>query len=203
MNGFFGQSRRNARMNNRRKNSLNKQLHFLISILLGIGVTGAFAQRSSTKNHVAELRQSLHGLKWENVDYDALSTLERCRALTLLDHALSEVGAVATAEADLMSEYVEQQGFGEEFASSQTAEAAPTRSYNDAQKTAVALLQGPMAESRFATMYEGSDETSLRASLQLHESGSRRKWRKFSESGDRRWPTGCRSTPPGRTSCPM
>lgn len=38
-----------------------------------------------------------------------------------------------------------------------------------------------MAESRYATMYEASDESDLRASLRLHESGSRRKWGTFSE----------------------
>lgn len=161
---------------------MNKQLRIVTSMLLGIGVTGALAQTLKTKDDVAELRQSLHGLKWKSVDYDALSTLDRCRALTLLDHALTEIGAVATAEADLMSQYVELQDLGVDFASSQTAETAPRRSYEDGQKTAAALLRGPMAESRYATMYAGSDETDLKASLHLHESGSRRKWRQFSES---------------------
>ena len=156
-------------------------VNIVLAATLGIGVTEALAQRSKIENSVAELRQSLRGLKWQSVDYDALSTLDRCRALTLFDHALSEVGAVATGEADLMSEYLEQQGLGAEFASSQIAETAPARSYEDGQKTAAALLQGPMAGSRYATMYEDSDETSLKASLRLHESGSRRKWRKFSE----------------------
>ncbi len=160
---------------------MSKHFHFLISILLGIGATEALAQQSMAKGNVAELRQSLRGLKWESVDYDALSALERCRALTLLDHALTEIGAVATAEADLMSQYLEQQDLGAEFASSQTAEAAPARTYEDGQKTAAALLQGPMAESRYATMYQGSDEADLKASLRLHESASRRKWSKSSE----------------------
>ena len=160
---------------------MNKHFHFLILILLGIGATEALAQRQRTKDNVAELRQSLHGLKWENVDYDAQSMLDRCRAITLLDHALTEIGAVATAEADMMSQYVEEQGLGAEFASSEHAETAPKRTYEDGQKTAAALLQGPMANSRYATMYEASDESDLRAGLRLHESASKRKWNKFSE----------------------
>ncbi len=160
---------------------MNKHCRFLVSILLGIGVSGALAQRAKTKDNVAELRRSLRGLEWESVDYDGLSMLERCRTLTLLDHSLNEIGAVAIAEADLMSQYLEQQGLGEEFASSEHAETAPKRTYEDGQKTAAALLQGPMADSRYATMYEASDESDLRAGLRLHESGSRRKWGKFSE----------------------
>ena len=73
---------------------MNRHLHILLSILLGTCVTGAFAQRQKTKNDVAELRQSLRGLEWKSVDYDALPALERYRALTLLDHALNEIGAV-------------------------------------------------------------------------------------------------------------
>jgi hypothetical protein len=123
----------------------------------------------------------MEGLQWEEVDLEALSPLERARALVLLDRSLSEVGAVSMAEADMMSLFLDEKGLGEKFVSSESFKSAPARSYEDAQKIAVALLRGPMAESRFATMFEGSDEASLKSTLRLHESASQRKWGEFAE----------------------
>ena len=160
---------------------MNRSLCLLTTLVLTIGVTYAFGQRPKRKNEFVDLKESLDGLEWEHVDFEAMSDLERCRTMTLFDHALTEIGAVATAEADLMSAYLDFKGLGPDYASSEAADTAPARTFDQAKKTAAALLQGPMAESRYATMYEGSGESDLRAAMRLHESASKRKWGQFSE----------------------
>jgi hypothetical protein len=153
----------------------------MIAVLLGVGVAGAADRKPKARSEIAQLRQSLEGLKWKDIDYDSLSGLERCRALMLLNHAMAEVGAVAIAEADLMSEFVDKQNLGEEAASSPRVDAGLARNYEDARKIAVALLRGPMSGSSYATALANTDESGLKAYERLYDKPCRRKWSEFAE----------------------
>jgi hypothetical protein len=160
---------------------MNTHRSVMIAVLVGVGVAGVAAQQPAARDEVGQLMESIKDLKWEDVDYSAQSSLQRCRVLMLLNHALDEVGAAAAAEADLMSEFVDMQGLGQAFASEQLAGAGPARTYEDAQRIAVALLQGPMSASRYSTALADTDERGLQSYERLYDETCRRKWSEFAE----------------------
>lgn len=153
----------------------------LLMVVLGVGVSAAVAQRPADREGLAELKQSLQGLEWEKVDYDAQSTLERCRALMLFNHALDEIGAVAVAEADMMSEFLETQGLGQAYVSQPASDVVPTRTYEEGRKIAAALLKGPLADSRYATELSKTDDAGLAAYEKLYAKSCQDKWNEFVE----------------------
>jgi len=121
-------------------------------------------------------------LQWKSIDTSALSPLEHCRALLLMNHALDELSANATAEADLMSSYIETKKLGSQFASTPPPPAPPQLGYADAEKVAVALLKGPMSQSYYATELDDVSATGLASYEQLYERTCQRRWSEFAES---------------------
>jgi hypothetical protein len=86
-----------------------KACHLVLIVgLLALAASPASAQRSEKQRKLEELRTALQTLEWQKVDLAALSLIERCRMLMLLNHALDELGSAALAEADLMGAYLEQ-----------------------------------------------------------------------------------------------
>ena len=161
---------------------MNASGSMMMAVLLGVGVAVAGAQKPAAGSKVAEMQKTVRGLKWQDVDYEGVSLLERCRTLMLLNHSLDEIGAVVIAEADLMSEFVEIQKLGKEAASGPPADTGLARNYEDARKVAVALLQGPMSDSRYTSELAGTDESGLKAYEKLYDKTCRGKWSKFVES---------------------
>jgi hypothetical protein len=120
--------------------------------------------------------------KWKDVDLSALTPLEYCRALLVLNHALDEIGPVAVVRADLLSTYLDQQKLGPDFTNHGPPMPPPKFTLNDCIKIADALLRGPMATSDSATAYANLGANGLEAYRQLDESMCERKWAEVTES---------------------
>lgn len=143
--------------------------------------SSVFAQPTPGPGDIAKWRDAIKDLKWKDVDPAKSSLLERCRALMLMNHALDELIGAGTAQADMMSEYIDQEQLGQEFASSPPpADAAPL-TFDDGVKIATALLRGPMAQSTYATELSETDEQGLKAYENLYESTCQRKWSEKNE----------------------
>ena len=82
---------------------------FLIALVLPVFATAALAAQSQKlPPDLARLPDEIKNLKWQTIEIGQATTLERCRALLLLNHTLDELSANAAAEADLMSAYIEK-----------------------------------------------------------------------------------------------
>jgi hypothetical protein len=149
--------------------------------LCGIVVGGALAQTQPAADDLSALQEAVKSLKWRDIDVAQTALLERCRALLLMSHALGEIGAADTTQADLLSEYLEQQKLGAEFAASAPLEPARL-SYTDGVKIAIALLQGPLAQSSWGSELSDVPENDLTAYQQLYESICQRKWAEVAEA---------------------
>src|SRR5262245_25588027 len=79
--------------------------------------TAAWAQTQKLPADLAGLPDEIKNLKWQAIDPAKVSSLERCRALLLMNHTLDELSANATSEADLMSAYMQKENLGSQFAS--------------------------------------------------------------------------------------
>ncbi len=155
----------------------------LIAGLIAVGVLPAPAQhKDANKQKLVEMRKTIEGLDWEKVDFTALSPLERCRALMLLNHALDELGSVALAEADLVGAFLEEQNLSDVYAAKPPEGTPLARNFDDARKIASALLQGPMSTSRYATELSGIDAHGLEAYERLYDKTCRGKWEDFTKS---------------------
>ena len=142
----------------------------------------ALAQSENLPPDIARLPDQIKSLKWQSIDTAALAPLERCRALLLLNHTLDELSANATAEADLMSAYIEKQNLGSQFASTPPPPAPPQLTFADAEKVAIALLKGPMSDSYFATELGDVSPAGLQSYEQLYERTCQRRWSEYDES---------------------
>jgi hypothetical protein len=94
----------------------------------------------------------------------------------LMDETVDEIGAQLTADADLMSEYIEDSNLGDQFTAMPPAEEPPSLSMQDAQKVAVALLRGPMAQSSYAVAISDATGDLLKAYENMYTSTTNRKW---------------------------
>jgi hypothetical protein len=160
----------------------NRQM-VLTACLIAVGGWPVAAQEKATnKQTLTEMRKTVEGLKWQQVDFAAQSPLERCRTLMLLNHALDELDAAAVAEADLAGAFVEQNNLSEGYAKFLGSEPPVARSYEDARKIASALLKGPMSTSRYARELASSDAPGLAASEKVYDTTARRRWESFSET---------------------
>jgi hypothetical protein len=136
---------------------------------------GAAAQ--SKRPDLSSLPEVIKSLKWKEIDVAALTPIERCRSLQLLNGVLEEIGSAARAEADLMSEFLEKQDLGKDYASDSTPPVAGPLVYADGTKIAVAMLRGPLAQSSYATaLSDVSDARLIESYVQLYDATAQRKW---------------------------
>jgi hypothetical protein len=152
-----------------------------LCVLLGSAVA-ALGQAQKLPADLANLPEQIRTLNWKAIDVNSASTLEHSRALLLLNHALDELSANVTAEADLMSLYIEKQNLGKDFASTPPPPAPPQLSYADAEKVAIALLRGPMSGSYYATELGDIGKDSLLSYEQMYQRTCQRRWGEFDES---------------------
>lgn len=152
-----------------------------LSLCIGVSFASAAAAQSNRPD-LSALPDVIKGLKWKEIDVAALTPIERCRSLQLLNGALDEIGAAARAEADLMSEFLETQDLGKDYASDSTPPVAAPLVYADGTKIAVALLRGPLAQSSYATaMADVSDARLIESYVQLYDATAQRKWSEAAE----------------------
>ena len=92
-------------------------LRWILNIagVCGLFMASAAAQQPALPPDLAGAPEMIKSGKWKDVDLAALSPLDHCRALLMLDHVLNELGAIATAQADLMSTFLDQQKLGADF----------------------------------------------------------------------------------------
>jgi hypothetical protein len=155
----------------------------ILSCVFQAFVAGAFAQ-SPPQRLPADLQtlpDELKNLKWQTIDMGSVPTLEHCRALLLMNHTLDELSANATAEADLLSTYIEKQNLGSQFANTPPPPPPPLLTYPDAEKISVALLRGPMSSSYYATELGAASPGGLAAYAETYERTCQRRWAEFDE----------------------
>src|SRR5262245_23863861 len=141
--------------------------------------TAALAQK--TPVDLKTLPETIKKLDWKSVDWNATPPLEQARALMLLDDVLNEMGSQMAAEADLMSQYVDEQNLGEQFAALAPVEDKHL-TLEEAQRVAVAMLRGPLAASSYATSISDATGNALNAYLNLYRSTCNREWAAAVES---------------------
>lgn len=139
-------------------------------------LAGSVATAQQAKVDLAALPQQIKSLDWKSVDWAAASPLEQARSLMLLDQTLEEIGAQMTAEADLMSQYIDQANLGTQFVNSGVVDPGQNLSLQDGEKIALALLRGPMATSSYATSISDAQGSVLTAYTQMYSSTCNRKW---------------------------
>ncbi len=140
------------------------------------------ATAAQAQPDLSALPAVIKDLKWKEIDPAALSAQERCSALKFMMEALDELGAAGGAEADLMSEFIDQKELGPQFADLPPGEGAPF-TYDDALKISVAMLRGPLAESSYATEFaDQTDPRALGAYERLFQSTCNRKWSEVAEA---------------------
>ncbi len=148
----------------------------LCALLAALGSPTGLAQNADQREKTANIHQTIEKLNWKEVDLDALSPLERCRTLMLMNHALGELGAVSLAEADLLGAFLEQEKLAEGYAALPAGQDTPRYSFQDACKISNALLKGPMSDSRYTTELSNTDDAGLQAYLKLYDPTCRDKW---------------------------
>lgn len=154
----------------------------LAACLVCIATADVLAQdRFNVKTLPAEIR----ALPWKTMDFDGASALERCRALDLLNDALDEIRDELSADADLMSGYIDEKELGDAFVAHAGADGPAPLTYPEGQKVALAMLRGPMASSVYSTVLEGAGENELRAFANMNLSSTRWKWGEMADRRDR------------------
>jgi hypothetical protein len=155
----------------------------LLICVLGISALAwnASAAAQSTKVDLKTLPATIKSLDWKSVDWNATSQLDQARALSLLNHVLNEMGSQMAVEADLMSQYIDEQDLGEQCAAMPPVEDKHL-TQEEAERVAVAMLRGPMAGSTFATMIADATPNDLKAYQQLYTSTCNREWASAVES---------------------
>ena len=156
---------------------------FMIACVLSSSVvTGALAQTTKLPPDLAALPDEVKSLNWKSIDLSTLQPLEHCRAMLLMNHALDELSANVTAEADLLSAYLEKNNLGTQFANWPVPPAPSSLGYDDAVKVAVAMLRGPMSNSYYATELGDIDANAIKSYDQIYSRTCARRWGEFDES---------------------
>ena len=115
--------------------------------------------------------------EWKSIDTTALTPVQRCRVLFLMDSSLDEIVAKNRAQADLLSQYIDESDLGKQCAAFVPPADPRPLTFDDAKKIATAMLEGPLAQSSYATMFaDVNDPQVLSADEWLYESSSQRKW---------------------------
>ncbi|MBS0195202.1 MAG: hypothetical protein JSR77_00430 [Planctomycetes bacterium] len=144
--------------------------------VLTIGLGSGHATGQSPPIDVKNLPAEIKSLSWKDIDLATVSPLERCRALMLMNDVLAELGAQLTADADLMSQYIDVNNLGEKFAAIPPLADPSQLTMENGLQIAVALLRGPMAQSSYATQHSGEQTSDLGAYEQLYRSNCQWKW---------------------------
>jgi len=160
---------------------MNRLQCAMIAVLVCAGASHARGDQPASREGAAEIMKAIQGLEWQDVNFDALSPLDRCRTLMLLNHALGDVGKAAMAEVDLMHAYIAQKNLTADDSAVAAAQPQPTRSYEDARMIAAALLAGPMSDSRYASALADADDAAIAAHEGMYDKSSRKKWDEFVE----------------------
>ncbi len=150
-----------------------------VSVLLGLFSAQTFGQ---VRVDLARLPEQIKALHWRDIDPGAAGPLERCRALSLLADFLDEIDAQLTAEADLLSEYIDAKDLGPDFAGQPPVVDPTALTLADSHKVAIAMLRGPMAYSAYAKSLADTDPDSLRAYETLYTSTCQRRWAEMVDS---------------------
>jgi hypothetical protein len=166
----------------------------IVAIVLCAGALAGGVARAqapaptAVPSDVANIKQSIQNLPWQDIDLSTVEPLERDRALLLMNHVLDEIAPVRASEAELMSGYIEAQNLGAEFAKTPKPPAGKQLTYTDATKIAVAMLRGPMANSSYASQLTDCSSDGLAAYQQLYDSTCQRRWGEITESVEQtRW----------------
>lgn len=146
-----------------------------IGCLVAMAVHGSLLAQQKAPVDLNTLPAEIKALKWQQIDLSTVSTLERCRAMLILNDILDEMNAQLTAESDLMSQFIDAQKLGAKFAARPPlADPAPLTLAN-AEQIATALLRGPMSQNPDYKL-GGMDPSSLPAFEQLYKSTVDSKW---------------------------
>jgi len=155
---------------------------FLIACMPAFLVTTTLAQAPKLPPELAALPDEIKRLPWQTIDMSSIQPLEHCRALLLLNHTLDALSDNATAEADLMSAYIEKNNLGTQFASTPPPPTPRGLMYPDAEKVAIALLRGPMSGSSYATELSDLGGGGLSSYEQMYSRTCTRRWSEFDEA---------------------
>jgi hypothetical protein len=143
---------------------------------------GAPALGQPAKIDLGTLPNEIKTLDWKSVDLSSASPLDQCRSLMFLNQALDEIGAQTTAEADLMSQFIDVSNLGPQFVAMPAPVDANPLTFQSAQKMALALLRGPQAQSSYATALTDTSADMLTAYQQMYSATCQRKWGSVVES---------------------
>jgi hypothetical protein len=171
--------------NDLRRNSMkeNTLLGFVAMISLCGGVARAEpAAPAPSQMNLSDLPKEIAGLNWKTVDIAALTPQQRCQALLLLNDKLASIAAMATSQANLLSMYIDQQNLGADFAKQAPMNAMHQLTFTDAMKVAVALIQGPMSTSSYASAFSDSSPDTLAAYAQMYDATCQRRWMETAEA---------------------
>lgn len=149
-----------------------RRLAFVLCLSAGLSVV----QAQTGPVDLSKLPAEIKSLKWQGLDFDAATPMERCRSLMLMNDVLDELGAQLTAEADLMSDYIDTKQMGPAFASQAPIDDAKALTIADGKKVALAMLRGPMAQSSYSTQLAGNADDALKAYEHLYQSTCQWKW---------------------------
>src|SRR5262245_1961520 len=97
-------------------------------------VGAAFAQSQPLPADLQGLPDEIKTLQWQNVNVNTIPAIDHARALLFMNHALDELNANATAEADLMSTYIEKNNLGSQFANTPPPPSPKQLEYPDMEK---------------------------------------------------------------------
>jgi len=156
----------------------------VIFILAALGQAPAIAQPAGPVD-LSQLPAEIKALKWRDLDLSTLSPMEQCSSLLLLNDVLDEIKARLTAEADLMSGYIDTNNLGSQFAAQPPLVEAAPLTLSDGQKIAAALLRGPMAKSSYPTQMAGSPPNQLAAATTMNQSSCQWKWAAMADARQR------------------
>ncbi|MGH7177366.1 MAG: hypothetical protein ACREJC_08305 [Tepidisphaeraceae bacterium] len=157
------------------------RISLIAVLMLSLGVR-ALAQPQALPPDLIGLPDEIKTLQWKSIDMGSVPVLEHCRALLLLNHVLDELSANSTAEADLMSSYIETQNLGAQFANTPPPPSPSQLGYADVEKVAVAMLRGPMSSSYYSTELSDVSPSGLASYAQMYERTCQRRWSEFDES---------------------
>lgn len=153
-----------------------------LSLIVLMAAIGAPALGQPSKIDLNTLPTEIKTLNWQSVDLSSASPLDQCRSLMFLNQALDEIGAQTTAEADLMSQFIDVSNLGPQFVAMPAPVDANPLTFQSAQKMALALLRGPQAQSSYATALTGTSADMLTAYQQMYSATCQRKWSAVVES---------------------
>ena len=118
--------------------------------------------------------QKLRALNWKAVDFDAQDMETKTTSLLAMQQVLSMTGGKASARLELLVDYFDQNKLGGAFVAEQQAVLPPLITYEEAKKVAVAFVKSDAGKNKFGAELAGSDETTLKAYMNMYGNSSKR-----------------------------